>query len=871
LSSKVDAGLSSAFRSQGTAITKRPCLTIFATTILAFAFAPGMMIGGQENNGERLWVPQDTESQEQQKWVMSTFGSGDRRARVYSSNNKANLLTRESLVALESLHAGMMAVKVKCEVGSCDGKTVDYAGVRAKQRRSVLSIWGDQAPTTTANILNDINDQTKWKATDGSALKLTDMLGGVQYGTDGRIVGAECFLTTFWLKNEREDASNNMIDPMSDAWELELDDFVVDWTNSALAKNQPWTAKGQGAAGGSAIRGDLGILSSGYVLLIAFSIIVMSHHKRVKSNGVLALASVGGVMLSIISTFGLCGYLGVKTNPVTTTLYLVLLGIGVDDGYVIMGEYGHAKGSAEQRVIQAITKAGSSIAVTSATDIVAFAAGCTSSLPALRDFCIFAAVGIFWDFFYQSTFFIGILCLRARGAADNRPDWLCCIKVDPESTGLCCPCTKTGADGTDKGLTRRGLNIITNFTMTPIGTAVVAIVTVGLLAGACTGLPLLNVDFDIKWFTPDGHVYADVYKTQEKYFPQSGGLPVYTFTQSGSYVAAHSDGSLAALHQRMSTDASIERSIGNWYTEFVKDAGRSTRSKASEAAFASEVHTWVKSPAGARFSKDIAFIKDANGAPSGIKAARAMYIAKETQNGLDQIELTKTTRASVDRKPLNAFPFARAFLYFDGLAVVDGETIQNIIAACVCVFLVNVIMLADIFAASLVLLMIGFVDVCILGYMAHWDLDFNSVTAINLVLAVGLAVDYSAHIAHSFLVATGPGVDRAKEAVDHIGMSVFNGAFSTFLAILPLSLGKSYIFNVFFKMWFMIIIFGSYFGLIVLPIFLRFLGPCIGAETPIESAAESSSKVDEAAERPNSPKVKPDVNVTVVSPCPSTE
>merc|ERR1712054_352228 len=112
------------------------------------------------------------------------------------------------------------------------------------------------------------------------------------------------------------------------------------------------------------------------------------------------------------------------------------------------------------------------------------------------------------------------------------------------------------------------------------------------------------------------------------------------------------------------------------------------------------------------------------------------------------------------------------------------------------------------------------VDVCILGYMSHWNLDFNSVTAINLVLAVGLAVDYSAHIAHSFLVSKGCGLERAKEAVDHIGASVFNGAFSTFLAVLPLGLSKSYVFQVFFKMWFMIVIFGTYFGIIVLPLVL---------------------------------------------------
>jgi len=207
-----------------------------------------------------------------------------------------------------------------------------------------------------------------------------------------------------------------------------------------------------------------------------------------------------------------------------------------------------------------------------------------------------------------------------------------------------------------------------------------------------------------------------------------------------------------------------------------------------------------------------------------------MFLTKELTNGDDQIDLTVSTRASVNGQPLSAFPFYTPYLYFDGNAVVAEETIQNILIAGVCVFIVNLVMLADLFAAGLVLLMIAFVDACILGYMAHWGLPFNSVTAINLVLAVGLAVDYSAHIAHSFLVETGPGLERAKKAVDHIGFSVFNGAFSTFLAIMPLGLGKSYVFGVFFKMWFMIIIFGTYFGLIVLPILLRFLSPCIGSQ-----------------------------------------
>jgi len=53
---------------------------------------------------------------------------------------------------------------------------------------------------------------------------------------------------------------------------------------------------------------------------------------------------------------------------------------------------------------------------------------------------------------------------------------------------------------------------------------------------------------------------------------------------------------------------------------------------------------------------------------------------------------------------------------------------------------------------------------------------------------------------------------------------VFHGVFSTFLAICVLSTSKSYIFKIFFKMWFGIIIFGAANGFILLPVLLSFFG-----------------------------------------------
>ena len=63
-----------------------------------------------------------------------------------------------------------------------------------------------------------------------------------------------------------------------------------------------------------------------------------------------------------------------------------------------------------------------------------------------------------------------------------------------------------------------------------------------------------------------------------------------------------------------------------------------------------------------------------------------------------------------------------------------------------------------------------------------------------------------------------------------MGSSVVHGGFSTFLAISVLSVAKSYIFVVFFRLWFGIIVFGMSNGFILLPIILSLVGPTHGME-----------------------------------------
>ena len=59
----------------------------------------------------------------------------------------------------------------------------------------------------------------------------------------------------------------------------------------------------------------------------------------------------------------------------------------------------------------------------------------------------------------------------------------------------------------------------------------------------------------------------------------------------------------------------------------------------------------------------------------------------------------------------------------------------------------------------------------------------------------------------------------------HVGGSVVNGAFSTFLAIFPLAFAEAEVFQVIFYIFAFCVVMGTFQGLCVLPALLSFFGP----------------------------------------------
>ena len=67
--------------------------------------------------------------------------------------------------------------------------------------------------------------------------------------------------------------------------------------------------------------------------------------------------------------------------------------------------------------------------------------------------------------------------------------------------------------------------------------------------------------------------------------------------------------------------------------------------------------------------------------------------------------------------------------------------------------------------------------------------------------------------------------ERMVKTLTHIGPAVFNGGLSTFCAFVLLAFSKSQTFLAFFKVFFLVVSFGLFHGLIFLPVVLSLIGP----------------------------------------------
>ena len=162
------------------------------------------------------------------------------------------------------------------------------------------------------------------------------------------------------------------------------------------------------------------------------------------------------------------------------------------------------------------------------------------------------------------------------------------------------------------------------------------------------------------------------------------------------------------------------------------------------------------------------------------------------------------------------------------------ESLYSLATSLVAILLVILLITASVAVTFLVFISVALVDLYLLALFFYWEMTYNHIVFLLIIISLGLSVDYSAHIAHCYLTINPPDsmkdpAERRKykveRALGQIGSSIFHGGFSTFLAVMTLSPSKFYAFMVFFRALFGIVVFGMANGFILLPVMLSYVGP----------------------------------------------
>jgi Niemann-Pick C1 protein len=90
-----------------------------------------------------------------------------------------------------------------------------------------------------------------------------------------------------------------------------------------------------------------------------------------------------------------------------------------------------------QQIAMTMKNAGTSITITSVTDILVFLVGISTDIPFLKSYCVYAALNIFMIYVYVITFFVAVLALDERRIKARKNAIIPCIVHSDKATRPC--------------------------------------------------------------------------------------------------------------------------------------------------------------------------------------------------------------------------------------------------------------------------------------------------------------------------------------------------------------------------------------------------------------------------------------------------
>lgn len=194
---------------------------------------------------------------------------------------------------------------------------------------------------------------------------------------------------------------------------------------------------------------------------------------------------------------------------------------------------------------------------------------------------------------------------------------------------------------------------------------------------------------------------------------------------------------------------------------------------------------------------------------------------------------------SYQKEDMELFAFSPFYIFFVQYETIVRLTFTLLAIAMVIIALISLVLLGSLKASLVLVMTIILILVNIGGVLSVWNVSLNAVSLVNLIICVGLAVEFCIHITRGYLKAEDVIEDqvtsklprdkptaKAFNSLVNIGGSVLGGITLTkLIGIMVLAFTRSQIFEVYyFRMWILLIFIAAVHSLCFLPVMLTYFG-----------------------------------------------